>query len=483
MPTHEAMKHLFLGLTLSLGALLIAAGGPLVAQTETGEVDAASQADEVVAERRARLQQELQEIEQLIDVQQDLLSGKRQERASLERDLAIIEAEIEKAQLGIRARTLEIQALTGDISNKEETIKELDDRLAREKGALAELMRRTNEIEDLSVVELVLSSKSVSDFFEELDDYQAVKSSLNSSFDRIEETVRLTQAERDQLTNRRQEELELRRLQELEKQTVEEKEAEKARLLEETRGEEEVYQQRLAVSEQTAAEIRAALFELRDTRAIKFGDALELAEFAGGQTGVRPALILAILTQETRLGENLGTGNYLDDMHPTRDKPLFLEITRKLGLNPSTMPVSKKPGYGWGGAMGPSQFIPSTWACYGGWINTVTGDCNNAARSMDWDTFWAGPWEYRASEDRLRNLLGKDSPANPWENRDAFMATALLMKDNGADAGGYQAERLAALRYFAGWANATNPSYAFYGDGVMGHAARYQRQIDILNNL
>ena len=55
------------------------------------------------------------------------------------------------------------------------------------------------------------------------------------------------------------------------------------------------------------------------------------------------------------------------------------------------------------------------------------------------------------------------------------------MRDNGAAQGTYYAERLAALRYFAGWGNAENPSYAFYGDGVMGHTERIQQEINILN--
>jgi hypothetical protein len=55
------------------------------------------------------------------------------------------------------------------------------------------------------------------------------------------------------------------------------------------------------------------------------------------------------------------------------------------------------------------------------------------------------------------------------------------MADNGADKGGYANERLAALRYFAGWTNASNPAYAFYGDGVLELAAKYQQQIDILS--
>ena len=47
-----------------------------------------------------------------------------------------------------------------------------------------------------------------------------------------------------------------------------------------------------------------------------------------------------------------------------------------------------------------------------------------------------------------------------------------------ADAGGAAAERLAALRYLAGWTHAGNPSYAFYGNDVMALAAKYQAQID-----
>ena len=54
--------------------------------------------------------------------------------------------------------------------------------------------------------------------------------------------------------------------------------------------------------------------------------------------------------------------------------------------------------------------------------------------------------------------------------------------DNGADKGTLVAERLAALRYLAGWTNATKKAYAFYGDDVMELAAKYQKQIDILNN-
>ena len=72
------------------------------------------------------------------------------------------------------------------------------------------------------------------------------------------------------------------------------------------------------------------------------------------------------------------------------------------------------------------------------------------------------------------------SPPDPWSARTAIFATALLMADNGADKGTRASERLAALRYFAGWANAGKSAYAFYGNGVMGYADEYQADIDIL---
>ncbi len=60
------------------------------------------------------------------------------------------------------------------------------------------------------------------------------------------------------------------------------------------------------------------------------------------------------------------------------------------------------------------------------------------------------------------------------------MASAILLADNGATKGTFAAERLAALRYFAGWANATKSAYAFYGDDVMALATKYQGLINIL---
>ena len=125
--------------------------------------------------------------------------------------------------------------------------------------------------------------------------------------------------------------------------------------------------------------IRAALFPLRDSAAIPFGTALLYAENAAKKTGVRPAFVLAILKQESNSGANVGScvitnltsgetksvnsGTvFPNGIHPTRDLPLLAGIVEGVGRNPITTRVScPLASGGYGGAMGPAQFIPSTW--------------------------------------------------------------------------------------------------------------------------
>ncbi|MEK7530906.1 MAG: hypothetical protein AAB573_03480 [Patescibacteria group bacterium] len=428
-----------------------------------------------VAAHRAELERQLQAIEADIAAQRGVLSEKQKERQSLERDIGLLDAEIRKAQLSIKARDLSIVKLSDDISLKSKTIRELDEKILRERESLAEILRKTHLIDEHTVAEFALRAEGISEFYGDLDSFAVIQRALSDSFIAIAEAKEVTSRAKSQLEERVGEEEDLKQLQLFEKQKIEKQQKERSSILKVTKGVEKVYQDVIKASERSAAQIRSELFGLRDSAAIPFGTALDLANQASRKTGVRAALILGVLKQETELGENLGTGTWSIDMHPTRDVPVYKAITEALGYNPDRMPVSKQPGYGWGGAMGPGQFIPSTWACYGGFINTTTGKCGKGT-----DGTYAGPWAYDENKDIIRRALGKSTPSDPWQNADAFMATALLMKENGAAAGTPAAERLAALRYFAGWGNANKSAYAFYGDGVMKHAEFFQSQITIL---
>lgn len=421
--------------------LAVLAGGIFYIQNTT-----IAATGEDVSARRAKLEADLQVLDKEIEAQRKILEEKQRESVSLERDIAIFDAKISEATLSIKARNIAIEKLSQDINSKQTTIGKLSDKIEREKESLAQLLRKTNELDSSSLVEVVLSDKEISQFFVDLDSFDSIKSSLNDSLDNIVEAKTNTEEEKKTLEEKKTEEVELRKIQELQRKRIEENKSEKNRLLKTTKGKEKEYQKVLSAKEKSAASIRSELFVLQGSKAIPFEKALDFANRVFAKTGVRPAFLLGIIAEESNLGQNVGTGNWRVDMKSPRDTEPFIRITSELGLDPDKMPVSKKPWYGYGGAMGPAQFIPSTWVLY---------------------------------KDRIASLTGHNPP-NPWEPEDAFMAAGILLKDNGAAKKTYETERFAALCYLAGCKNAKKSAYAFYGNDVMELAEKYQRQIDIL---
>jgi membrane-bound lytic murein transglycosylase B len=417
--------------------------------------------------RKAALQASLNEIEKEIAAQDVLLRGKQKERVSIERDVAILEAQIKKAKLLIQARDMAIGKLGGDITQKTTTIDDLTKKIEREKESLSQLLRKTDEVDKASVVEMVLSKQNLSDFFIDLDSFTSIKGALRDSLTAIAEAKGQTEEEKIALEESRRKEADARAELESGRRAVQKNEKDKNQLLSITKNKEKEYKKVLDERKARAAEIRAALFALRDSGEIPFGRAYDYALTASQKTGVRPAFILAIFSQESSFGKNQGscflkdtatgagvganTGRVFSKvMNPTRDIPPFLEILRALGGDPLNTRVSCPQEVGWGGAMGPAQFIPSTWVLYS----------NNIAAS-----------------------LGK-STADPWNPRDAFMAAALLLSDNGASGGGYSAERDAACKYFSG-SKCSKSSWATnYGNSVIAKATNIQENmIDPLQNI
>lgn len=412
-------------------------------------------------EERAALQAQLDQIEKDIANNQGTLSVLQAQRTTLERDIKILDNKIRIAQLQIKQSDVTLTQLKTNITEKQASIVQVDAKVVRSEAALAQLLRRTREIDDLSLAQMALG-ESLDEFFQDIDDFQTLQKELGESFVEMAALREDLAGRKAALEDKEDEAQKVRQVQVLAKQAVQNDEKEKQSILTTTKGQEKTYQQIIADKKTQAAAIRAALFGLRDSGAIPFGTAYEYAKKASNQTGVRAALILAILTQESNLGENTGSC-YVRDlstgagvgknsgkafskvMKAPRDTQPFLTITQALGLDWMTTQVSCPQSIGYGGAMGPSQFIPSTWMLY---------------------------------KPRLTQLTGVDFP-DPWNAQTAILATALLMEDNGADGGTRTSERTAALKYFAGgsWAARAN---AFYGDSVMELVDKIQGEIDII---
>ncbi len=422
----------------------------------------AQESSAATAERRAQLTKQLNELNAQIAKNQAVVDKLAGEGKSLSTEVQTLNATIKKAQLQLQATQLGIKQLDSNIAVHSKTISKLTSKLEAERESLAQILRNQDQFDDYSLVELALSAEEFSNFFADLDTYASLKHSLGISFDEVTDTRERTAEEKAALEKQRDSHAKLAAMQNVEKQKVQTEQQKKNQLLAQTKGQESAYRAVVAAQQKTAAQIRAELFSLAGgSGAIPFGTAVEHAKTASRITGVRPALILAILSQESDLGKNVGqclvtnltTGDgkgkntgtpFSGVMKAPRDTVPFERIMNALGRDWSTTPISCPQPGGYGGAMGPTQFIPSTWIGF---------------------------------EARIKSALGV-AATDPWNSLHAITATGLYLSAVGAN-GSYQAEHTAAARYYAGgnWAVAGQG----YANSVMEKAAKFQKDIDTLN--
>ncbi len=396
---------------------------------------------------------------------QEVLNGTRTKVSTINGDVKALTAKIKSAEATIKLKNIAINQLSSDINMRSQKISTMETLIDEGKKSLAELIRRTNKIDENSLVEVVLTSRNFSDFFIDLHSFLVLQNGLKDHFANIRHTINKTDEERKRLNEIQDQELDAKYVIETTKKTITKNELEKKQLLAATQKEAKSYEQIVSDRREKVSQINAALFRLRgvDGGGIPFKDALTYAKQASVLTGVRAAFILGILRQESNLGVNVGqcllvnpdngdgkgknTGTPFPEMiKPDRDVVPFLSLMQRLGRDPYTTPISCSQPGGYGGGMGPTQFIPSTWVGY---------------------------------ESRIAAAFGV-GVGDPWNPQHAIMATALYLADLGAGVGGYSAEREAAGRYYAGGGWETRG--LGYASSVLGHAEIYQVDIDFLDN-
>lgn len=406
---------------------------------------------------KAELEAELADLEKQIAAQQSIIANTQAKGASLSRDISLLQSKINAKQLEIKKISNNISSLSNQILDKDSELDTLSSKLGKQRLALADSLRDINVFDGMnSFLNLVLDNKSLSDYFEDVDKIIALQDSINSGVVEVKNTSKAVSDVKAVLEESKDTQIALKSQQASEQNQISAAKNEKNTLLKETKGQEAIYKKQLAEKQTKAAQIRAALFSFAggETKAIPFGTALTYAKQAEAMTGTPAAFVLAILTQESALGANVGkcylsdttsgTGyninsktQYSNVMKPSRDIPGFLKITSKLGMDPLKTVVSCPipSAGGWGGAMGPAQFIPSTWL----------------------------------------SVAGRAGASNPWNARDAIFASSLYLSDLGAS-DNYTSQIKAACRYYG-----TGGSSCSYGTSVMSKVSKIQSNIDYIN--
>ncbi|OIO45322.1 hypothetical protein COX24_01545 [bacterium (Candidatus Gribaldobacteria) CG23_combo_of_CG06-09_8_20_14_all_37_87_8] len=404
-----------------------------------------------------------------VDLAKDITKTQA-EKNTLANKIATLQKQIKNLEYQINQSNVMIKDLGGQIEDTAESIDKTISQIDEIKQQLKTNLQLKYEEDQKSTIEILFSEKTLSGFFDNLVALEAIGVKIQDLLKNVQGLKINLEGQKDQMDSEKKELEQLVTIQQLQKNQNTKQQQQNQEFLSLTEAEYKNYLAQHEDAVDKSSKIGSLLFELIEVPegGIQFEDAVQIAKNISSQTGIRAAFSLAILWQETRIGKiqggcylkitSTGEGVYIKtgnkapkSMHPTRDVPVFLQLISDLNKNNllktdafntpvSCCMISNGSYFGWGGAMGPAQFIPSTWNIYADEIATISGA----------------------------------TLANPWNIRDAFLANALYLRDLGATKQTYVAEMNAALRYFgcaSAWCQ-TN-----YGNPVMNVSKCFQEYI------
>jgi len=399
------------------------------------------------------------------EIEKDINKTKA-EKDTLQNKIYILKNTIKNLESEIYEGNIMIKDLGNQIYSTQVSIDQTNLQINEIKNNLSNILQMQYEIDQQSPTVILLKNETFTDFLNELMELERLSLRTRELLENIK-NLKISLESQKNLMDGEKDDLEgVVKIQTIKKQENTQTKKEQESVLKMTEAEYQKHLRDKQETEKKVAEITTRIFELAGIpEAPTFGEALELAKYVESILGIRPAFLLAIFKQESNIGKNVGqcylkntstgagvisyNGKQVDRvMKPSRDVQPFLSITKELGRDWQNTLVSCPMSIGYGGAMGPGQFIPSTWIIY---------------------------------RDRVKAITGK--PADPWNIRDAFIATGLYVSDYGAKKQTYDGEWRAAMIYFSGTSLRTSYNYyGFYGDSVMAIAKQLQKDIDIIES-
>lgn len=416
----------------------------------------ASVQDEIDARNK-----QIEDIQKQIDAYQQQINETSSKAKTLSDEISRLNALINKIQLEIKGLALSINQTDSEITVTQQDIQDTLSKIEIHKRALSQALVELYQIDQQNLTQVLLAHPQLSDFFNNVKTIDDAQTTLHDSILALKDLKADLEKKQGDLEDKRSELQQLKALQESQKSNLNQSKSTKDKILKETKGQEAKYQQLVKESQDQINRIRDQIYYLQQ-QGLTVEDVIKYGKLAAIAQGIRPAFLIAILEVESRLGKNVGTGNWNDDMYqcylrlakiyPSKkayytqraetEKTAFFKVVSQLGLNPDTVKVSREPSYGCGGAMGPAQFIPSTWLAYADAVVNTTGH----------------------------------NPPNPWNIEDAFVAAAIKLARGGAT-GGRDGEIRAAKAYLSGNGNCTSAICNYYANLALDKAAIIEQNL------
>ncbi|PJE50660.1 MAG: hypothetical protein COV29_02910 [Candidatus Yanofskybacteria bacterium CG10_big_fil_rev_8_21_14_0_10_36_16] len=408
-------------------------------------------------------EQQIKELEELIQKYQGELETNSQKKRTLESEIYKLNTQINQIQAEIKSLDIYIDKTEIGITDTQDQINDAKNKIETHKNAMGGYLQEIYFTDKETLTHVLLKNGRISEFFDDLNNIQTTQDNLRLIIENIRQLKLSLEEKEEGLRNKKDELEQLRYFQSLERNNVASIRNERSDILNQTKGQEKQFQDLISKSKRDIAAIQSQITYLVQ-QGITAEDAVKFGELAARRVGIRPAFLIAILEIESGLGRNVGSGNWRDDMYecyirlgtiyyPSRksyylqraetEKNAFFEVVNKLGLDPDSVKVSAEPNYGCGGAMGPAQFIPSTWLAY---------------------------------EDKVAELTGHNPP-NPWNIEDAFMASAIKLAAGGATSQTRAGESGAARAYIGGKTTCSSSICNYYANAVLRKADEIEKNL------
>ncbi len=381
------------------------------------------------------------------------------QKNTLQNAVASLKKKITGLETQIKQGTLTVKTLEYKISDTQQSIDKTQISIEDSQNQITTILRAMYE-EDKKPAFVILLEGNLSNFFSNVAYLESLNAKISDLLESTTDLKAYLENQKIKIDTEKGQVQKTLQIQSLQKKENEQNKKQQETYLKLTEAQYQAQQKEKTAADKNAAAIKARIFDLIGvSKAPTFGEALEIAKYVSSITGVRPALLLAVLTQESSLGKNVGQcyvtdfttgsgtnlqGSVKQRVMSVKSMPSFIELTQNLGMTANKTPVScwiplysSGVPYGWGGAMGPAQFIASTWNIY---------------------------------KSRVSDIVG--TTASPWNIRHAFVASGLLLKDNGA----LSNESAAAAKYYCGGSYGRSECRA-YANSVLRFASGYEADI------
>ncbi|MDD3735110.1 MAG: lytic murein transglycosylase [Candidatus Pacebacteria bacterium] len=324
----------------------------------------------VAANIQKKCQAQLQDLQRDKANIENKLNNLSQKENNTQWYISKIETDISYLNTNISNLNLSISQLNSAISQREKAISDLEQKIKKQKEILKEIILVIYKYDSFSTIEMFLKQSNLSEISQKVIEMNSIQKNLQRSMADIKEARDNLQKEKDALVQKKAEQEKLKAEKAMQIQSLAVKQEQQSYYLKEIQNAKTPLEREMVRVRAELQSLQAAMNQISAylSRWVLSGDLSWASIFgavanASAGTGARPALLLGILQHETRFATNLGrtqiwntqSGQYRD----------FIEITSELCsaygdpyCHPENLPLSGS------GAMGPAQFMPSTWQGY-----------------------------------------------------------------------------------------------------------------------